>query len=380
MNYSISPPPVSNGARYGFSAVFTGKSRRFAEAFPLRLFKCRFVCYNASMTNIFEKAFGPGARLFTLDNGVIRAGVTDYGAALTELSAGGVNTVLCYGDAAGYAAGSSSLGAVVGRYAGRIGGARFTLGGREYLLEKNDGANHLHGGFGRRLWHAEKTENGVRFTLASPDGDEGFPGTLRVSALYELAGSALRLTFEAETDADTVLNLTNHSYFNLNGGGDVGGHYLRVNADRYAETAAGLIPTGRLLPTAGTEFDFVWPRELSTALKDERLSAPRGLDHSFSITGADGSMRLAAELYSPETGAALICRTTQPTVHVYTAGFLDMDSAPHLKGGAKQLRNGAVCLETQHFPDSPNRPQFPTTLLRAGERFKEVTEYELAVR
>ena len=322
------------------------------------------------MINVTTTGFGTvngrTARLFHIANERLSVCVTDFGAALARLyvNTGGLrrNVVLGYGDASGYAAGTSSVGATVGRYAGRIGGARFTLDGREYRLEKNDGENHLHGGFGQRFWEAEIIENGVRFTLLSPAGDEGFPGELRITAAYELFGGTLRLTYEAETDPPTVLNPTNHAYFNLAGGGDIGGHQLYLTPDTYAELDGANIPTGRLLPVVGTRFDFTSPRELSDTV----------IDHSFILNG--GGLREAARLYCPGSGIALVCRTTRPTVHIYTADYL------HLDAGAAFLKRGGVCLETQHLPDSPNKKEFPTTVLKPGEEYNETTEYTFFVK
>lgn len=331
------------------------------------------------MTTVRSKAFGSvsgrEARLFSIDNGALRAEVTDLGASLAGLyihDEGGLssNLVCGYDDASGYFEGTSSVGATVGRYAGRIGNARFTLDGKEYPLEKNDGENHLHGGFNKRSWEAETVENGVRFSLLSPSGDEGFPGELAVSVKYELEDRTLRLSYEAEAKAPTIVNLTNHSYFSLSGHGPVGGHILTVCADRFAGTDAALIPTGRLLPVRGTELDFTRPRILYPVLTSPFLAGTRGLDHSFILPEGEG-LKHAAELYSPVTGIRLICRTTQPTVHVYTAGFLDLDASGRFP------RHGGVCLETQHLPDSPNKPGFPTTVLRPGEKFGEITEYEI---
>lgn len=322
----------------------------------------------------FGKAYGRSAKLFVLDSGALCVGVTDFGCTIAFIEAKDgqgdpVNTVLGYEDAAGYAAGTSSLGATVGRYAGRIGGARFTLNGREYRLEPNDGPNHLHGGFNKRFWQAEPGEDCVRFTLVSPDMDEGFPGELRVSITVQLENSTLRLIYEAQANAETHLNLTNHSYFNLSGGGTAADHLLFVNAKRFARVDTALIPTGELAPVSGTPMDHRSPRPLSQAIKSPFLRGTRGLDHSFLLEN-EGRLVTAARLYSPVSGIALTCRTTQPSVHVYTAGFADMDARGRFP------RNAAVCLETQHLPDTPNKPEFPGTLLRPGERFREVTEFE----
>ncbi len=320
------------------------------------------------MTNIFEAGFGSvngrRARLFTIENESLKAQVTDLGASLAGLfvrraDGSEVNAVLGYASAEGYAEGSSFVGATVGRYAGRIANARFTLEGREYRLIENDGPNHLHGGFNKRFWDAEKLQNGIGFTLCSPDMDEGFPGRLFVGVRYELSGRTLCISYEAFSDRCTVLNLTNHSYFNLEGGGDVSGHELTLRSNRSAELGPGMIPTGRLPETGGSPLDFTVSRALGGI----------ELDNSFIIEGA--GMREAARLYSPKAGIMLICRTTEPSVHVYTADQMHRDAAfPFAK-------RGGVCLETQHLPDSPNKPCFPSTILKAGERFGSRTEYEL---
>ncbi|MBR3381790.1 MAG: galactose mutarotase [Clostridia bacterium] len=332
------------------------------------------------MTNIFEDLFGSvrgrAAKLYTLENGLLTVRVTDFGACVTDIivplpGGGSHNAVLGYPDASFYGRGSCFLGACVGRYAGRIGGAGFSLNGKTFSLAKNDGGNHLHGEWSKRFWEAETTADGVRFTLVSPDGDEGFPGKVKASVLYELSGGALRLTYETETDAPTFVNLTNHSYFNL--GGATEKHLLTVHAERYAEVGPGLIPTGELPGVGGTTLDHRSARPVGEAISAPELTATRGLDHSFILEGK--GLREAARLHSPETGLTLICRTTQPSVHVYTAGFLDGDAVGISRTGAPLARYGGVCLETQHLPDSPNKPSFPTTLLKPGEPLREVTEF-----
>lgn len=330
---------------------------------------------------IFGQAFERDATRYTLSSGAVSVGVSDFGCCITDLCVrdrlGGMrNVVAGYASAEGYAAGSSCLGATVGRYAGRIGKARFCLDGREFTLEKNDGDNHLHGGFSKRFWHAEQRRGALELRLFSPDGDEGFPGGLFVCVTFELADNVLRITYEAEADADTVLNLTNHSYFNLNGGGDALSHLLCVNADEYAELGEGMIPTGRLLPTENTPLDFARWRLVGSALEDDSLLSTGGMDHSFALLN-EGRLCEAARLFSPESGVGLICRTTQPTVHIYTGNYLHLDSAGFDRAGRPLVKHGGICLETQHFPDSPNRPEFPSAVLRAGERYAEVTEYEV---
>ncbi|MCR5809337.1 MAG: galactose mutarotase [Clostridiales bacterium] len=331
----------------------------------------------------FGMSGGAQAKLYTLSSEGMSVCFTDLGCSLTSLLVpdrfGCMRDVaLGYGSAAGYMAGSSFVGATVGRYAGRIGGARFSLGERSFELEKNDGENHLHGGFGKRLFAAEEIRGGVKFSLVSPDMDEGFPGRLELSVSVTLKGRALRLVYEAVSDADTFINITNHSYFNLNGRGDIAGHVLRVNAKRYAELGPGNIPTGELLSVRGTPFDFTSRRPLMEAIADPALASTRGLDHSFALEN-EGRLVKACELISPDSGIRLSCRTTQPSVHIYTAGFLDGDRAPFDKNGHGFERHGGVCLETQHFPDSPNKKEFPSTLLKAGETYREITEFEFDI-
>lgn len=333
--------------------------------------------YNVIMRTANKIYFGNTTRgeahSYSLFTQSFCARVTDFGASLVSLnvknSEGKLkNVVLGYENAALYERGSSSIGATAGRYAGRIGGAAFTLGGKKYLLERNDGENHLHGGFSKRVWRAEAGENRVRFSLISPDGEEGFPGRLRVSCTYEAEGNTLRVIYEAETDAPTVINLTNHSYFSL--GGSAEEELLSVNAELYAELGAGSIPTGRLLPVKGTVFDLREPKRVGDIIGSPELCGTGGLDHSFIIKREAAGLAPAARLEDPETGLVLLCRTTRPTVHIYTANFLHLDAAGSFP------RHGAVCLETQHLPDSPNKPGFPTTILRPGEEYREETEYE----
>lgn len=338
------------------------------------------------MRNIFENGFGlvdgRKARLFTMEEGGLAVSVTDFGASLAGFAVTGrdgvrQNVVLGYGSAKGYALGSSFVGATVGRYAGRIGGAQFRIGGELYTLPKNDGQNHLHGGFSKRFWNAELIPNGVRFTLDSPAGDEGFPGCVCAAAEYELFPGVLRLTYRAVTDAPTHVSLTNHAYFNLAGGGGIGAHTLTVFSDAYAEVGPGLIPSGRFKPVRGSVIDLSRPTPLSRFTEDGRLAATRGLDHSFMLRGEPGTLRPAARLYSPETGLTLDVSTTQPSVHVYTAGFLGSDAAPKTQAFKGFSDHAGVCLETQHLPDSPNKPLFPGTLLLPGAELCEVTEYRL---
>ncbi|MBO4385148.1 MAG: galactose mutarotase [Clostridia bacterium] len=329
----------------------------------------------------FGSVNGRRARLFTLSNGVISASFTDFGASLVSLLApekdgSRTETVLGYDRAEGYENGSCYIGATVGRFAGRIGGAAFTLDGTEYRLPKNDGENHLHGGFSKRFFDAEITGEELVFSLESPDGDEGFPGNLTLRVAVSLDGASLVIRYEAETDKRTAVNFTNHAYFDLDPEKKgIGKHTLKVYSDAFAETDPALIPTGRILPVSGSPADLSDGRLLSEIVSDGRLFATRGLDHSFILKGE--GMKIAAELVFPATGLAVACFTTLPAIHVYTGGFLDGDAGPVLRGGIKQKRHLGVALETERLPDSPNKPDFPETALAPGEKYSETTVYTL---
>ncbi|MFF7973439.1 galactose-1-epimerase [Streptomyces sp. NPDC007905] len=256
------------------------------------------------------------------------------------------------------------LGALVGRYANRIAGARFPLDGRTHALAPNDGPHTLHGGergFDKRVWDAEPVEHGVRLTRVSPHGEEGFPGRLEVTATYTLeASGALRIVYEAVTDAPTVVNLTNHTYWNLSGAGNAGGHELRLAASRYTPVDPGLIPTGVLQDVLGSRLDFRTDRKVGS-----------GYDHNFVLDkGVTRTAEEVAELYDPASGRVLTVATTEPGLQLYTADHLSDPFAP----------GDGIALETQHFPDSPNRPDFPSTELRPGQVFRSETVYGFSVR
>ncbi|GAA4794964.1 aldose epimerase family protein [Streptomyces ziwulingensis] len=258
------------------------------------------------------------------------------------------------------------FGALVGRYANRIAGGRFTLDGRQYTLARNNWPNSLHGGergFDKFVWDVAPVEHGVRLRRVSPHGEEGFPGRLEVAATYTLDGSgALRIGYEAVTDAPTVVNLTNHSYFHLGGAGSghAGGHELRLAASRITPVDDVLIPTGELQDVAGGRFDFRQARKTGS-----------GYDHNFVLDkGVTEAPEEAAELYDPASGRVLTVATTEPGLQLYTAEHLDPPFAP----------GDGIALETQHFPDSPNRPEFPGTVLRPGEVFRSETVYAFSVR
>lgn len=277
------------------------------------------------------------------------------------------------------------FGATVGRYANRIAGGRFTLEGVTYTLAKNNGPNSLHGGrvgFDKKLWTATPHNDSVLMTYFSPNGEEGYPGNLAVSVTFTLTdNNELRVQYSGTTDKDTVINLTNHSYFNLagQGQGDVLGHILRIDADRFTPVDATLIPTGELKPVEGTPFDFRNPTRIGEHIdaKDEQIARGGGYDHNFVLNKAGSGLQLAARVVEPKTGRVLEVLTTEPGVQLYTAnGLNEPQKGP---GGTTYGKRSAFCLETQHFPDSPNHPAFPTTTLKVGETFRSQTVYRFSV-
>jgi aldose 1-epimerase len=327
-----------------------------------------------------------------LDNGRgVTADVLSYGAvlhafAVPDASGDPGSIVLSAPDAESYRSSTAYYGAVVGRYANRIAHGRFSLDGQEHRLPVNDRGHTLHGGpdgFGSRLWRVEPVAGepglaAVRLSLASPDGDMGFPGALRVSVTYTLdAAGTLALDYRATTDRPTVLNLTNHAYFNLAGSESVLDHVLTVDADRYLPADATAIPHGPAEPVAGTPFDFTAPHPLGARIgePDRQLLDAGGYDHCWVLRPHDGLAR-AALLADPATGRRLEVWTTEPGVQVYTANKLDGSLADG--NGRRHLRHSAVCLETQHLPNSPNVPDYPSTVLRPGEEFASRTEFRTA--
>lgn len=311
------------------------------------------------------------------------ASFTNYGAAVQSLFVPDNNgnfedVVLGYDTLEEYVKGDSCFGASIGRVANRIGGAAFTLSGKEYRLFDNNNGNTLHGGeFGyhRRVWSIGQTCDGeepfVTFKYVSPDGEEHFPGTLSLTVKYTLLSSGLRIEYGAVTDADTPVNFTNHSYFNLkgNGNGMVLDHIVRINALQYTPVDAKLIPTGELAETAGTPFDFTEPKRIGEDMDNGRL--PNGYDHNF-VLGSTMEQRTAAVVKEPESGRVMTVTTDMPAMQMYIA--IGLNNEPG-KGGKVYEKYGGLCLETQFSPDTPNKPQFPDCILRAGDSFSSVTEY-----
>ena len=354
---------------------------------------------SAAKSGVTRAAFGSlpdgtAVEAFTLANATgASVTVLDYGGIVTSIRvpdrAGKLDdVVLGYDTIDGYLADGSHYGAIVGRYANRIGGAQFSLDGQTYVLAANNGPNSLHGGvkgFGRAVWHGEPFERagavGVVLTHESPDGDEGFPGTLSVTVTYTFDDrNALSIDYAAVTDKPTVVNLTNHSYFNLggDGSGDVLGHTLTINAERFTPVDDTLIPLGALASVAGTPLDFRAATSIGARIADPRLKPAKGYDHNYVIDRAGPGEVLAARVEDPKSGRVLEVRTTEPGVQLYTANHLD--GSRRARAGHFYGRYGAFCLETQHFPDSPNKPAFPTTTLRPGESFASRTVYAFGVR
>lgn len=303
------------------------------------------------------------------------------------------NVVLGFEALEDYPAKSPYFGAIVGRYANRIAKGTFQLGGKTYHLPINNEENSLHGGetgFDKRLWTARKgsSNDGESLTLGytSPDGEEGYPGTLEVTVTYTLTESnALRVDYAATTDALTILNLSNHSYFNLagEGSGSIFDHELQLNASTFTPVNAALVPTGEIAPVAGTPFDFTTAKPIGRDIRDgssDQILIAQGYDHNFVLDrpeGDNGPLVRAARVVDPATGRVLEISTTEPGVQFYTANFLDASLAG--SSGRVYRQGDAFCLETQHFPDSPNHPEFPSTELAPGEEFRSTTVYTFSV-
>ena len=310
-----------------------------------------------------------------------RAEFLEYGCALRSLTVRDrngelVDVCLGYETLADYERSDGAMGAVVGRFANRIGGASFELDGARYLLAKNEGENHLHGGkrgFDKRIWQAEAAGDALVFSRISPDGEEGYPGTLRLRVNCGWDGRRLSLRYRAETDRPTVLNLTNHSYFNLAGRGDILRHRLQVDADAFTENDAACLPTGRILPVEGTPLDFRTPREIGERIDcgDVTVRQSRGYDVNYVLRPGEG-LRRAAWVSAPETGIRMEVLTNLPGMQLYTANWLTPRPG---KNGAVYAERGAVCLETQIFPDAMAHPEFPSCVLRPGEEFASGTDF-----
>jgi aldose 1-epimerase len=329
--------------------------------------------------------------ILTNKNGV-EAAITNYGGTVVSLKVADRNgkfedVVLGYDNLDGYATGKAYIGATVGRYANRIAHATFRLDGTTYALAKNDGDNHLHGGFNKRVWTAKDVSSSagqaLELTYLSKDGEEGFPGNLPVKVVYTLTDqNELRIDYTATTDKDTVLNLTNHAYFNLagQGNGDILQQQVMIQADRFTPIDATSIPTGELRSVKGTPFDFTNSTAIGARIDqdDQQLKLGRGYDHNWVLNnGTPGSLFLAAQAYDQHSGRVLEVLTTEPGIQLYTGNFLD---GIHGKDDKVYNRRYAFCLETQHFPDSPNHPNFPSAELKPGQHFQSTTVYKFSTK
>jgi aldose 1-epimerase len=353
-----------------------------------------------SPDTIFAVSFGTlpngdTVELYTLRNRRgMEARIATYGGIITRLTASDrtghyADVVLGYDSLAPYLQHSPYFGALIGRYGNRIARGHFTLNGASYTLATNNGPNALHGGtrgFDKILWtvaRAQVTPAGPQLTLRyrSPNGEEGYPGTLEVTAVYALTeDNELRLDYTARTDKPTVVNLTQHSYFNLRGHGDVLGHVLEIPADRFTPVDSTLIPTGELRPVAGTPFDFRRPTPIGAHIHDadEQLRFGKGYDHNWVIDAAARKLRRVARVYEPETGRQMDVLSTEPGLQFYSGNFLDGTFTG--KGGSVYGARNGLCLEPQHFPDSPNHPTFPSTVLRPGETYRNTIMYRFSSR
>jgi aldose 1-epimerase len=343
---------------------------------------------------------GREVRVFTLANkSGFTAEITDLGGIIVAIHAPDragkmADVILGVSSAGDFEAKAAGFNAITGRYANRIAGGRFTLDGKEYSLAINSSSGgvpiHIHGGkrgFNRALWRAETiTRDGLpalRLRHRSPDGDEGYPGTLDVEVTYSVtADNALRIDYAATTDAPTHVNLTNHAYFNLKGegDGDILDHVLTVRAARYTPVLPSLIPTGELAPVAGTPFDFTRPRRIGERINADhpQIALGRGYDHNFVLDSQNGFLALAATVHEPASGRVLEVLTTEPGVQLYTSNHL----AGKLTGksGRAYPRFGGFCLETQHYPNSPNQPSFPSTVVRPGKPYASTTVFRFSTR
>ncbi len=373
-----------------------------AIAAALVLFAAMIAMFHPSAeadSKIERRAFGKlqdgqSADLYVLTNSHgMEAAITNFGATLVSLkvpdkSGKAGDVVLGYDNLSGYESGKAFFGATVGRYGNRIAHATFKLDGVTYTLPKNDGDNHLHGVFNKVLWTAKDVSTAagqaLELTYLSKNGEEGYPGNLSVKVVFTVPASenALKIDYTATTDKDTVLNLTHHSYFNLSGqgNGDILQEQLTLHASKFTPVDETLIPTGDLRPVSKTPFDFTKATAIGARIDqdDEQLKFGKGYDHNWVLDRKAAGLVMAAEVYDPQSGRVMSVSTTEPGLQFYTGNFLD--GTIKGKDGKTYARRGALCLETQHFPDSPNHPDFPTTELKPGQRYHTTTIYKFSTR
>ena len=326
-------------------------------------------------------ANGLEARIMSYGGVVVSLRVPDRHGKLGDI-------VLGYDQLDGYLKKGAYFGALIGRYGNRIGKGRFSLDGHDYSLAQNNGENHLHGGlvgFDKVVWTPSEvsTADGVslKLTYLSKDGEEGYPGNLSVTVVYTLTNhDELKISYAATTDKTTVVNLTNHSFFNFAGAGSILGHVIMVNADRFTPVDKGLIPTGELRNVKGTPMDFTNATAVGARVDQdyEQLTFAGGYDHNYVLNKRDSESSLAARVSEPVTGRVMEVYTTEPGMQFYSGNFLDGSITG--KSGQVYQRRSAFCLETQHFPDSPNKPSFPSTVLKPGQRYSSTTVYKFSVQ
>jgi aldose 1-epimerase len=324
---------------------------------------------------------GRPVEIYTWHTGALDVEVTNYGGRIVSVRAPDreghfQDVVLGFGSLDGYLTENNFFGAIIGRYANRIDHGRFILDGRTYHLTQNGGDVSIHGGrvgFAQRLWKGHAKDGSLVLTYTSPGGEEGYPGTLTATVRYTVRHNEIRIDYRATTDADTILNFTNHTFFNLAGAGNatVLAHEILLNADRYTPVDGRLVPTGAISKVEGTPFDFRTPHPIGEHIEDPALRATKGFDQNWVIDHSRAGLTFAARVLDPGSGRTLEVFTTEPGVQFYTANHLDgsLTSAD----GKHYDRFGAFCLETQHFPDSPNHPNFPSTVLKPGRTFHSVT-------
>lgn len=347
--------------------------------------------HGAASSSFGKTPAGEAVDLYTLKNAKgMEADISTYGGVVVSLKVPDRDgkmgdVVLGFDDFKGYLLPPPYFGALVGRYGNRIGHAKFTLDGKEYTLAKNDGDNTLHGGlrgFDKRIWTAKALSgSSLELKYLSKDGEEGFPGNLSATVVYTVTDdNALKIDYTATTDKDTVLNLTNHSYFNLagEGNGDILEHRVMIDADRYTPVDKGLIPTGELAKVEGTPLDFRQAHAIGERIdaKNQQLAFAKGYDQNFVLNHPGDGSAVAARVTEPKSGRVMEVLTTQPGLQFYTGNFLD--GTIKGKGGKVYAKHAAFCMETQHFPDTPNKPSFPTAELKPGETYHYTTTYRFS--